>query len=168
MQLSDVTPGNHLRGTFLPHPTRWNVLTVMVVDDDPDVRRVTARMLQHAGYATVEAGDGAEALRRLQHADVPIHAIISDVMMPRLTGTELVARLMVSRPALPMILMSAYSIEELRARGLYLSTVPLLTKPFNKERLVNIVRAVLDVSAPARDDGSFDRNSSARSCHRET
>ena len=126
------------------------MLTVMVVDDDPDVRRVTARMLQHAGYATVEAGDGAEALRRLHHADVPIHAIVSDVMMPRLTGTELVARLMASRPALPMILMSAYGIDELRARGLYLSTVPLLTKPFNKERLVNIVRSVLAPLIPSR------------------
>ena len=99
------------------------MLTVMVVDDDSDVRRVTARMLQHAGYATVEAGDGAEALSRLHHGDVPIHAIISDVMMPRLTGTA-------DRPADRLPYSTAHDPHvclqrrRLRARRLYLSTVP--------------------------------------------
>ena len=65
--------------------------------------------------------------------------------MPRLTGTELVARLFDSRPALPIILMSAYSTDELRTRGLDHSPVPLLTKPFTNEQLVAMVRSVLDV-----------------------
>ena len=119
----------------------------MVVDDEASVRPVTARMLQQAGYATIEVGDGEEALSCLRDADVPVHAIISDVLMPRLTGTELVGRLLASRPALPMILMSAYSTGELRARGLYHTTIPHLTKPFNKERLVSTVRSAFDLSA---------------------
>ena len=60
---------------------------------------------------------------------------------------ELVARLFDSRPALPIILMSAYSTDELRTRGLDHSPVPLLTKPFTNEQLVVMVRPVLDVSA---------------------
>ena len=78
---------------------------------------------------------------------MPVHAIISDVVMPRMTGTELVARLFDTRPTLPIILMSAYSTDELHTRGLDHSPVPLLTKPFNNEQLVAMVRSVLDVSA---------------------
>ena len=123
------------------------MLTVMVVDDERAVRQLTARILREAGYATVELADGQDAWNYLQRAGVPVHAIISDVVMPRMTGTELVARLFDSRPALPIILMSAYSTDELRTRGLDHSPVPLLTKPFNNEQLVAMVRSVLDVSA---------------------
>ena len=123
------------------------MLTVMVVDDEPAVRQLTARILREAGYATVELADGQDAWNYLQRAGMPVHAIISDVVMPRMTGTELVARLFDSRPALPIILMSAYSTDELRTRGLDHSPVPLLTKPFNNEQLVAMVRSVLDVSA---------------------
>ena len=123
------------------------MLTVMVVDDEPAVRQLTARILRSAGYATVELADGQDAWNYLQRAGMPVHAIISDVVMPRLTGTELVARLFDSRPALPIILMSAYSTDELRTRGLDHSPVPLLTKPFTNEQLVAMVRSVLDVSA---------------------
>ena len=123
------------------------MLTVMVVDDERAVRQLTARILREAGYATVELADGQDAWNYLQRAGVPVHAIISDVVMPRMTGTELVARLFDSRPALPIILMSAYSTDELRTRGLDHSPVPLLTKPFNNKQLVAIVRSVLDVGA---------------------
>ena len=116
----------------------------MVVDDEPAVRQLTARILREAGYATVELADGQDAWNYLQRAGVPVHAIISDVVMPRMTGTELVARLFDSRPALPIILMSAYSTDELRTRGLDHSPVPLLTKPFSNEQLVAMVRSVLE------------------------
>jgi two-component system cell cycle sensor histidine kinase/response regulator CckA len=116
----------------------------MVVDDEPAVRQLTARILREAGYATVELADGQDAWNYLRRAGVPVHAIISDVVMPRLTGTELVARLFDSRPALPIILMSAYSTDELRTRCLDHSPVPLLTKPFSNEQLVAMVRSVLE------------------------
>jgi len=125
------------------------MLTVMVVDDEPAVRQLTGRVLRDAGYATVELTDGQDAWNYLQRAGVPVHALISDVVMPRMTGTELVARLFDSRPALPIILMSGYSTRELRARGLAPSPVPLLTKPFTNEELVAMVRSVLDVVPPA-------------------
>ena len=111
----------------------------MVVDDEPAVRQLTARILREAGYATVELADGQDAWNYLQRAGVPVHAILSDVVMPRMTGTELVARLFDSRPALPIILMSAYSTDELRSRGLDHSPVPLLTKPFTKDQLLQAV-----------------------------
>lgn len=117
----------------------------MVVDDEAAVRQLTARILREAGYATVELADGQDAWTYLQRNGASVHAIVSDVVMPRMTGTELVARLLDSRPTLPIILMSAYSTGELRARGLDYSPVPLLTKPFGKEQLVAMVRSVLDV-----------------------
>jgi CheY-like chemotaxis protein len=121
--------------------------TVMVVDDEPHVRELTARMLRHAGYETVEMVDGQEAWNYLARSGTDIDAVLSDVVMPRMTGTELVARLRDVRPELPLVLMSAYSAGELRARGLDESPVPLLTKPFDEAHLVHLLNSLLEVRA---------------------
>ena len=76
-------------------------------------------------------------------AGTPVHAVIADVVMPGLTGTELVVRLLDSRPTLPIVLMSAYSTDQLRARGLEDCPVPLLTKPFDDVQLVTLMKSVL-------------------------
>jgi CheY-like chemotaxis protein len=129
------------------------MLTVMVVDDEHIVRYITARMLQEAGYVTIEMADGLEAWNYLMHADTRIDAILSDVVMPRITGTELVARLRYSHPDMPVALMSAYSAEELRVRGLGDCPVPLLTKPFDRVHLVALVHSMLDERAAPRRPG---------------
>jgi CheY-like chemotaxis protein len=121
--------------------------TVMVVDDEPHVREITARMLRESGYSTVELGDGQEAWNYLTRSGKHIDAILADVVMPRMTGTELVARLRYTYPDLPVLLLSAYSVDELRARGLDESPVPLLTKPFDLACLVRAVHSLLEVRA---------------------
>jgi two-component system, cell cycle sensor histidine kinase and response regulator CckA len=129
-------------------PLRWaGMQTIMVVDDEPAVRQLTARILQGAGYTTIELTDGLEAWNYLKRAGMPVDAILSDVVMPRLTGPELVVRLLQSRPTLPIVLMSAYSAEELRARGLADCPVPLLTKPFDPDGLLSLMKSVLSKGA---------------------
>jgi CheY-like chemotaxis protein len=117
--------------------------TVLVVDDERSVRELTARMLREAGYETMQAVDGLDAWRQLRREAAKIDAIVSDVVMPHMTGTELVARLQPYLPELPVILMSGYSADDLRARGLEQAPVPLLTKPFTRDELVTTVTRLL-------------------------
>ena len=117
--------------------------TVLVVDDERPVRELTARMLREAGYDTMLAVDGLEAWRQLRRKATKVDAIVADVVMPQMTGTELVARVQAHRPELPIILMSGYSADDLRARGLEQAPVPLLTKPFTHDELVAAVARLL-------------------------
>jgi CheY-like chemotaxis protein len=117
--------------------------TVLVVDDEGPVRELTARMLRQARYDTVLAVDGLDAWRQLRREATKVDAVVSDVVMPRMTGTELVARMQAYRPEVPIILMSGYSADDLRARGLEQAPVPLLTKPFTQDELVATVTRLL-------------------------
>jgi CheY-like chemotaxis protein len=117
--------------------------TVLVVDDETPVRELTARMLRHAGYDTVLAVDGLDAWRQLRREATKVDVVVSDVVMPQMTGTELVARMQAYRPEVPIILMSGYSADDLRARGLEQAPVPLLTKPFTCDELVATVTRLL-------------------------
>ena len=124
--------------------------TVLVVDDERPVRELTARMLQEAGYATILAVDGLDAWRQLGREATKVDAIVSDVVMPQMTGTELVARVQAHRPELPILLMSGYSADDLRARGLEQPPVPLLTKPFTHDELVAAVARLLRAPSKSR------------------
>jgi CheY-like chemotaxis protein len=117
--------------------------TVLVVDDEGPVRELTARMLQRAGYDTLLAVDGLDAWRQLRREATKVDAVVSDVVMPRMTGTELVARMQAYLPEVPIILMSGYSADDLRARGLEQTPVPLLTKPFTHDELAATVTRLL-------------------------
>ena len=121
--------------------------TVMVVDDEPHVRQLTARMVREAGYATVEMADGQDAWNYLTRSGKRIDAVLSDVVMPRMTGTELVARLRYVYPDVPVVLMSAYSAGELRVRGLDESPATLLTKPFDEAHLVDLLKSLFEMRA---------------------
>jgi CheY-like chemotaxis protein len=79
-----------------------------------------------------------------------VDAIVSDVDMRQMTGTELVARVQAYRPELPIILMSGYSADDQRARGLEQAPVPLLTKPFTQDELVAAVRRLLRGATKSR------------------
>ena len=121
--------------------------TVLVVDDERPVRELAARMLREAGYDTMQAVDGEDAWRQLGRAAIKVDAILADVVMPRISGTELLARIQANRPELPVVLMSGYSAEDLRARGLEQCPVPLITKPFSQEALVGAVNRILGMAS---------------------
>ncbi len=113
-----------------------------MVDDEPIVRRFAARVLAEEGYDVFEAPDGVEALRLL-HEEVPdADAVISDIVMPRLNGVELLQALSTTHPGLPVLLMSGYASAQLEGMGIA-APCAILTKPFPAELLVDAVRRCL-------------------------
>ena len=117
--------------------------TILLVDDDRAVRYILVRTLQEAGYGVVEAGDGAQAWTCFEDNPRRFDAVVTDVVMPRMSGTVLAARVHASRPSLPVLLMSAYSPAELLERGLEAAHGNLMSKPFNPDQLVAAVRQIL-------------------------
>jgi CheY-like chemotaxis protein len=125
-----------------PLPAR-PMSTVLIVDDEAPVRQFITRILRHSGYETLEAVDGRDAWTQLQRGAVRIDAVLTDVVMPIMTGTELLALVLANRPELPIALMSGYSVDALQSWGLEDPPVPLLTKPFTPEQLVALMTRLL-------------------------
>jgi two-component system response regulator FlrC len=115
---------------------------VLVVDDEPTVRRFAARVLEDDGYLVHEAGDGAEALALLQAEASGVGCVVSDVVMPRVNGVELLEAVSLRHPGLPVILMSAYGSVQLVDRGIS-APCAILSKPFDPDRLLGEVRRCL-------------------------
>jgi two-component system cell cycle sensor histidine kinase/response regulator CckA len=113
--------------------------SVLVVDDETAVRRFAVRVLEREGYGVAEAVDGMMALELIKQGGTSIDVVVSDIVMPRLNGVELMQALSVSHPSLPVILMSGYATDALAKRGI---TAPcaMLPKPFLPERLLEEVR----------------------------
>jgi CheY-like chemotaxis protein len=109
--------------------------SVLVVDDEAAVRRFAARVLQREGYAVVEATDGIEALELVRMGGVSVEVVVSDIVMPRLNGLELLQALSESHPDLPVVLMSGYASAALSELGIA-APCGILTKPFPAERLL--------------------------------
>jgi CheY-like chemotaxis protein len=114
---------------------------ILVVDDEPDVRRMICRILARGGYGTYEAADGAEALASLR-AGLAVDLVLSDIVMPQVDGVKLLEALSVSHPDLPVLLMSGHAAPDLTARGIA-APCGLVMKPFTQERLVEEVRRCL-------------------------
>lgn len=112
---------------------------VLVVDDEPGVRHLAVRILAEEGYQVDQASDGHEALEIIKNVGSAVDAVVSDIVMPRVTGIDLLEALSVSHPGLPVVLMSGYGVEQLKQRGIA-SPCTVLPKPFTPERLVSEVR----------------------------
>ncbi len=112
---------------------------VLVVDDEPAVRRFAARVLREEGYAVREARDGAEALELIRVGADQLGLVLSDIVMPRLNGVQLLESISALRPGLPVILMSGYGSEQLAERGIA-SPCGVLSKPFPADLLLSEVR----------------------------
>lgn len=113
-----------------------------MVDDEEMIRRFAARVLESDGFVVFEARDGAEALELLHSAASAVDCVVSDVVMPRVNGVQLLETLSVSLPALPVILMSAYGTAQLAERGIA-APCATLRKPFAPEHLLGEVRRCL-------------------------
>ena len=113
--------------------------SVLVADDENAVRRFVVRVLEREGYAVSQARDGAEALEMLKREPSVFSVVVSDIVMPRLNGVELVQELSVLRPDLPVILMSGFATAALAELGIA-APCSILPKPFPSERLIEEVR----------------------------
>jgi CheY-like chemotaxis protein len=118
--------------------------TILIVEDEPAVRRMASRALKSQGYAILEAANGAEALDLLSRATEAVDLVLSDVVMPLLNGRELSERLAVERPEIRVLFMSGYTDDDIVRRGLLRPGVPFLQKPFVAADLSRKVRDVLD------------------------
>jgi two-component system, cell cycle sensor histidine kinase and response regulator CckA len=121
--------------------------SILVVDDEPAIRRFASRVLREAGYGVEEAGDGAHALTLIRSGAIAPDAVVTDIVMPRMNGVELLQSLSLERPRLPVILMSGYGIDQLAREGI-VSPCGVLSKPFAPELLVAEVRRCLALEAP--------------------
>jgi len=118
---------------------------VLFVEDEPAVRRLGRRILERAGYRVIEANDGEAALSALARADEPVHAVVTDVVMPRLGGAELARRLRAAHPALPILFVSGYPDDP--GRRLDLPRSEVLHKPYSADALLSRLRVLLDQPA---------------------
>jgi PAS domain S-box-containing protein len=118
--------------------------TILVVEDENTVRRLVHRMLTGLGYTVLEARNGDDALTVFDRHAGTIDLVLTDVIMPRLGGPELVARLRQKTSGLKILYMSGYT-EDVRMEGLHVeNAASLILKPFTRESLAAEVRRVLD------------------------
>jgi CheY-like chemotaxis protein len=123
--------------------------TVLVVEDEVAVREVARAMLQKRGYTVLVAADGEQAQRVADRHPGPIHLLLTDVVLPRIAGRDVAARLMATRADLRVLYMSGYTEDTVVFHGVLEAGVRLLEKPFTEAALASRVREVLD-GAPAR------------------
>jgi PAS domain S-box-containing protein len=122
---------------------------VLVVEDEPMVRGLTIRTLSELGYRCLEAHDATEALALID-AGVEPDLVITDVVMPEISGAVFGERLALARPALPVLYTSGFSDEDVIGRGLLRTGRPFLQKPFAPAELARKVREVLLNASAAR------------------
>ena len=117
--------------------------TILLVEDDEIMRSLTRQLLQEHGYTVVEADDGKSALEWAESHPVPVDLLLTDVVMRRMSGPELVERLHASRPDLKVVYMSGYTGELIAEREMLKRGITLLEKPFTRTALLNTIHASL-------------------------
>jgi PAS domain S-box-containing protein len=130
--------------------------TVLVVEDEEGVRKLVRSILQRNGYRVLEAKDGADALR-VAEQQPQIDLLLTDVVMPRMSGAVTATRLLASRPGLKLLYMSGYTDNAVILHGVQRSEAAFVQKPITPNALLAKVREILDASAavPAEGGGSL-------------
>jgi PAS domain S-box-containing protein len=118
--------------------------TVLLVEDDTDVRGYVAETLRELNYRVIEAYDSTEALAVVAKTSVTIDLLLTDVVMPGLNGRELANRTRTLRPGLKILFMTGYSQDAIVHQGRLDPDIELMEKPFGRETLAARVRAMLD------------------------
>jgi CheY-like chemotaxis protein len=118
--------------------------TILFVEDEQSVRELVKQYLGAMGYSVLEASDGLEALKTAADHPEPIHILITDVVMPHLSGPDLATQLGTSRPGLKVLFISGYTDDTVFRHGVLEGGVAFLQKPFNLKALANKIREVLD------------------------
>ena len=132
-----------------PAPALLGRGTILLVEDQDDVREVIRRTLETIGYAVLEASHSDEALRLAEHHGDAIDLLLTDIVMPGMNGVQLAAPLHERRPALPVVFMSGYSDPAMVRREIEDQSV-LIDKPFTRAELSRALRRVLDARRDAR------------------
>jgi signal transduction histidine kinase/ActR/RegA family two-component response regulator len=123
--------------------SRAEETTILLVEDDQIMRRLTRKMLEQDGYSVIDASDGKSALQQAHSHSGCIRLVLTDVVMPGMSGPDLAAELEQSYPGLRIIYMSGYTGELIGQGELLKSGVALLEKPFTRTALLNTVCAAI-------------------------
>ncbi len=118
--------------------------TILLVEDQPEVRAVTRDTLARQGYDVLEGGNGAEALALAENHRGDIHLLLTDVVMPGMSGRELAQRLQTMRPALRVIYTSGYTDDTIVHHEILDPGITFIQKPFAPNALLRTIRGVLD------------------------
>lgn len=141
VEQESVEIAHSIPSTDLPGGTE----TILLVEDEPQVREMTSTVLRHEGYTIIEAGNGQEALRLWESPESnDIDLLLTDVMMPVMGGRELAGLLRQSRPALKTLLISGYPDRPTNGDPHSKIRSPFLAKPFTRASLLLKVREILD------------------------
>jgi PAS domain S-box-containing protein len=127
-----------------PGPASGGSETVLLVEDEEQVRHLVSRILRRSGYAVLEAARPKDALELAGRVEQPIHLLITDVVMPQLNGRQLADRVRAMRPDLEILFMSGYSDHLLERDGVLERGLHFLPKPITPASLTQAVRAILD------------------------
>jgi CheY-like chemotaxis protein len=117
---------------------------ILVVEDEEGVRKLVLDMLEKQGYSVLGADDEEEALLICQQYKETIHLLVTDVVMPKISGPELAKRLAVFQPEMKVLYMSGYADNAIVHHGVLEEGVNFIQKPFTMEGLAKKVREVLD------------------------
>ena len=121
--------------------------TVLVVEDQHELRELAKRVLGGHGYRVLVAANGVEALKLAEQAG-PIDLLVTDVIMPGMSGREVALLLSAMRPELKVLYVSGYPDESIVHHGVLEAGIAFLQKPFSPDALARRVRRVLDADRP--------------------
>lgn len=128
-----------------PGPSAAGTETLLLVEDEGPARAVMAQGLRRFGYTVVEASDGPEALRIVSEPGDPrIDLLVTDIVMPRMSGKELADKMALTHPSTRVLFISGYPDETIARHGVLGAGITLLQKPFSSAELATAVRRVLD------------------------
>jgi len=127
-----------------PIATRHGTETILLVEDEEEVRTVARAILKRLGYRVIVMRSAGEALLYCENAPRPIDLLVTDVVMPQMSGPELAQRLRVARPTLKFLCMSGYTDDSIVRHGVLEAKLAFIQKPFTMDSLGRKVREVLD------------------------
>ncbi len=130
------------------HPPAVKGATILLVEDEPSLRALAREVLQESGYVVIEAGNGKEALKVVEDITVQPALLLTDVVMPEMSGLELAEELRRRRPDVAVIYTSGYTDHALLERNTLREDMPFLQKPYMPASLLELVAKVLENKRP--------------------
>jgi CheY-like chemotaxis protein len=129
-----------------PGPLLRGSETVLLVEDEASLRELLREVLEASGYSVLVARDGAEVVKIAEAHTGPIHIMVTDVVMPGMSGPKIVDLMAKTRPGMKVLFLSGYSDESVTRHGLVGPGRAFLSKPFGPEVLLRKVRESLDAT----------------------
>jgi two-component system cell cycle sensor histidine kinase/response regulator CckA len=138
---------DELSGREQDHQIKKGSETILLVEDEEMVRELSEEILRDHGYKVLVATNGEEAIRVCERYAGPIHLVVTDVVMPKMSGPELAHRLALLRPTAKTLFLSGYTNASMTHSDLLNQDAEFLQKPFSEEVLTRKVREILDTAA---------------------